>query len=99
MQLKHGKPVESIYQEDRDDKMELIEKIPSTDNQENKIINTIALNKIIENLNTKEKQIILLRFYKDKTQSQIGKMMGISQVQVSRIEKKVLLKMREKLEA
>ena len=97
--MKHGKPVESIYQEDRDDKMELIEKIPSTDNQENKIINTIALNKIIENLNTKEKQIILLRFYKDKTQSQIGKMMGISQVQVSRIEKKVLLKMREKLEA
>ena len=39
----------------------------------------------------------MLRYFKDKTQVQVAKMLGISQVQVSRIEKKVLLKMREKL--
>ena len=39
----------------------------------------------------KGKEIILLRYYKDKTQSEVGKILGISQVQVSRIEKRILL--------
>ena len=43
------------------------------------------------------KEVILLRYYKEKTQAQIAKILGISQVQVSRIEKKVLQKMRYKL--
>lgn len=77
----------------------MICKIPSIENQEAKIINKMALNQTIESLNDKERQIIMLRFYKDKTQSQVGKMLGISQVQVSRIEKNILEKMRQKLEA
>ena len=40
----------------------------------------------------------MLRYFKDKTQVQVAKMLGISQVQVSRIEKKVLLEMRKQLE-
>ncbi|WP_297430762.1 sigma factor-like helix-turn-helix DNA-binding protein, partial [Clostridium sp.] len=46
----------------------------------------------------KARQIILLRYFKDKTQVQVAKMLGINQVQVSRIEKKVLAEMRKKLE-
>lgn len=96
------RPVESIYQEEQGDeknKRELISKIPSNDNQENNIVNNMALAQIIENLDSRERQIIILRFYRDKTQTQVGKMLGISQVQVSRIEKNVLNKMKQKLEA
>ena len=57
----------------------------------------MALKEIIENLDTKERQIIILRYFRDKTQSQVAKMIGTTQVQVSRIEKKVLNSMREKL--
>jgi RNA polymerase sporulation-specific sigma factor len=48
-------------------------------------------------LNQKEKEIILLRYYKEKTQVQVSKILGISQVQVSRIERKILNSMKEKL--
>lgn len=96
------RPVESIYQEDNNDdndKRELISKIHIDTNQESKIINSMALNQVINNLDTREKQIVILRFYKDKTQTEVGKMLGISQVQVSRMEKSVLEKMKQGLEA
>lgn len=59
----------------------------------------MALSQVIRKLDERERQIIILRYYKDKTQSQIGEILGISQVQVSRIEKNVLSKMKQKLEA
>ncbi len=96
------RPVESIYQDennDDNDKRELLSKIPVETNQELKIINNMALKQVIGNLNAREKQIIILRFYKDKTQTEVGKMLGISQVQVSRMEKNVLEKMKQRLEA
>lgn len=96
------RPIESIYQDennDDNDKRELISKIPVETNQELKIINNMALKQVIGNLNAREKQIIILRFYKDKTQTEVGKMLGISQVQVSRMEKSVLEKMKQRLEA
>ena len=63
-----------------------------------KLIEKIALKEILNQLEPKEKQIIVLRYFEDKTQSDIAKKMGISQVQVSRIEKKVLLRIRKKME-
>lgn len=95
-------PVESIYKEDsqNDDKnLSLINKLPSVENEENTVINRLTVNQLIANLEPKERQIIILRFYKNKTQSQVGEALGISQVQVSRIEKNILNKMRIKLEA
>lgn len=95
-------PVESIYKEEsqNDDKNSvLINKIPAVENEENAVINKLTVNQLIENLEPKERQIIILRFYKNKTQSQVGEALGISQVQVSRIEKNILNKMRIKLEA
>ena len=58
----------------------------------------MALREVISELDDREKQIILLRFYKEQTQSQVGKILGITQVQVSRIEKKVLERMKLRLE-
>lgn len=77
----------------------LIDKISETkaDNNE-QIIDNIALKQAISKLKPRERQIIVLRYFKDKTQSEIAKGLGISQVQVSRIEKKVLGIMKNILE-
>ena len=52
---------------------------------------------MIEKLMPRDKQLILLRYYKDKTQTDVAKILGISQVQVSRLEKKILDQMRKEL--
>ena len=93
--------VNSIYSvegSNTDERM-LIEKISDNKDEYNNLVNKITLNEIINNLEEREKKVILLRFYKEQTQSQVGKILGITQVQVSRIEKKVLEKMKIKLEA
>lgn len=92
------KPVSSIYEENSsDDSRNVIDKIPCAKDESNNIVDKIALKQLIENLDDREKQIILLRFYKDKTQSEVAKVLGITQVQVSRIEKKILNSMKLKL--
>lgn len=62
------------------------------------IIDKIALRQVLETLKPREKQIIILRYFKEKTQVQIAKMLGISQVQVSRIEKKILEDLKKKID-
>ena len=94
-------PVESIYKEEgqNDDKgTKIIDKFPAVENEENNIINKLTISQLIEKLEPKERQIIILRFYKNRTQAQVGEALGISQVQVSRIEKSILNKMRMNLE-
>lgn len=99
--IESSNPVDSIYSNENsaDDQRMLIEKIGTTKDEYNSLLDNITLNNIINELDEREKKIILLRFYKEQTQSQVGKILGITQVQVSRIEKKVLDKMRTKLEA
>lgn len=58
----------------------------------------ISLKNTLSGLEPRDKQIVLMRFFKDKTQSEIAKVMGISQVQVSRLENKILEKLKDKLE-
>ena len=65
--------------------------------EENEITNRIAIKKLISELKDNEKEVILLRYYKGKTQMQVAKILGITQVQVSRIERKVLDNMKRKL--
>lgn len=75
----------------------LIDKLSEDYEEDNEVIDKLALKEALTKLDMKSRQIILLRYFKDKTQIQVAKMMGISQVQVSRIEKKVLKIMKEKL--
>lgn len=77
--LEARNPVESIYKEEGktgDEKnIKLINKIPVGENEENTIINKLTVNQLINDLENKEKQIIVLRFYKNKTQSEVGKIL------------------------
>lgn len=69
----------------------------SEDTEKDNLIKHMVLKEIIEKLDPREKELIILRYYKDKTQVEVAKVLGISQVQVSRMEKKILLKMRKNL--
>ena len=91
---------ESLYAQTDDGKSEgrsLIEKLPSDEDYEQKIENRILLSQAFKGMDERERMIIYMRYFRQKTQSQIAAILGISQVQVSRIEKKVLMKMRDKL--
>ncbi|MGN1299174.1 MAG: sigma-70 family RNA polymerase sigma factor [Candidatus Scatovivens sp.] len=91
-----AKQVESINDEAfMDSGKEKIETIIVDENIQDKIVDKITLKQLIEKLNFREKEIINLRYFKDKTQMQVAKILGISQVQVSRIEKKILNNMKE----
>ena len=73
----------------------LIDKISEDSTEADDVMERITLNDLLSKLDKREKTIIIMRYFRDKTQSEIAEMLNISQVQVSRIEKKVLLKMRE----
>ena len=81
---------------DNNETTSLVDKICDNFSADN-LINKLALRGMIEELNAREKQVIIMRYYLDKTQSEIAKELGVSQVQVSRIENKVLNEMKDKL--
>ena len=94
--------VESIensnYTDQKDgNTISLLEMLANNKNEEEIITNKLTINSLIEGLESRDKQIILLRFYKEKTQSEVARILGITQVQVSRIERKILDTMKKKL--
>lgn len=102
MALDSARPVNSIedsqYRDNKTDKtISLIDQLSSGKDEENEITNRITIKKLISELKDNEKEVILLRYYKGKTQMQVAKILGITQVQVSRIERKVLDNMKRKL--
>lgn len=76
----------------------LIDKLSEKYEEDDSLIDRLALKEALGDLDAKSRQIIMLRYFKDNTQVEVAKMLGISQVQVSRIEKKVLKTMRKTLE-
>ena len=89
---------ENVYSSDKDgNELNILDTLKSNKDEANLITNKIVLSKMINSLEKRDKEIILLRYYKDKTQSEVGKILGISQVQVSRIEKRILEKMKKEL--
>lgn len=62
------------------------------------IMNRILVGQAMEKLGDTEQELIHLRFFEDKTQTEVAKVLGISQVQVSRLEKKILIQMRQNLD-
>jgi len=87
---------DTIHQDDGSPVL-LIDKLSENPDENAEIVDKLALKEALGNLDLKSRQIIILRYFKDKTQVQVAKMLGISQVQVSRIEKKVLKIMKERL--
>ncbi|WP_297517554.1 RNA polymerase sporulation sigma factor SigF [uncultured Clostridium sp.] len=74
-----------------------IDKLSENMQENTDMIERLALKEAIRSLDEKARRIIVLRYFKDKTQSEVAKLLGISQVQVSRIEKKILVIIKEKL--
>ena len=99
--IESNNTVDSIYSVEgsSEDERMLMEKIADNKDEYNTLVNRITINELIDNLDEREKKVVLLRYYKEQTQAQVGKILGITQVQVSRIEKRLLEKMRTKLEA
>lgn len=96
--LDSSKIVESIDNEDNtENNFSIKDKLPSNISESELIINKIDLNTTMNKLSIEDRKVIQLRYFQDKTQTQVAKIMGISQVQVSRMEKKILLKMKKLL--
>lgn len=95
--LESKKEVESLNAPiSQQDDLQVQDKIASKEDGE-QVINRLCLMEALDSLEIKERQIIVLRYFEDRTQTEVAKRMGISQVQVSRIEKKVLERMRKRL--
>ncbi|MCH5148231.1 MAG: sigma-70 family RNA polymerase sigma factor [Clostridiales bacterium] len=91
-------PVSIYNQSDyKDEKgQELLEKLPVEDRQE-EIIETLQLKLEIDKLPERDRKVIILRYFRDMTQSEVANMLGVSQVQVSRIENKIMENFRKTL--
>lgn len=98
--LEAGSEVESIYKtiyQNDGNSIYLIDKLVSSEDESRQAVDRLALEELLGQLEEKERSIIRMRYFEDKTQTEIAGFLGISQVQVSRIEKKVLTKMREQM--
>lgn len=84
----------TIYQNDGN-AVYLIDKIASEKDENENLLNQMVIEGLLKGLTDMEQTIIKLRYFENKTQTEIAKEVGISQVQVSRMEKKILLKMRD----
>ncbi len=83
--------------EDDSESLSLIDRIEPQEDENGKMLENIALTELVKKLDYRDRKIILLRYYFDKTQSEIAKELNISQVQVSRLENKILNNLRNKL--
>ncbi len=85
---------ENVYENDGDP-ITLMDQI--ADDSESAWFDKLALKEAIHRLSEREQLIVYLRYYKDQTQAEVAKRLGVSQVQVSRLEKKIILRMRDEL--
>ncbi len=101
MALEAGNEVESLHKtifQKEGNEISLMERIPSKKDESENLINHLVLQQLLEELNEKERELIQLRYFGEKTQTQTAQLLGMSQVQVSRLEKKVLHAMRRKIQ-
>lgn len=82
------------YKDDETDP--LLERLPSKDTQD-ELIDSLSLKGAIDELDERERKIIILRYFRDYTQSEVAEMIGVSQVQISRIESRIIAEFKDKL--
>ena len=88
---------QSVYQNDGNELYMVDQLADKGKDEQEKMLNHLVIKQLIEGLPETEQKLIRLRYYQDKTQTEVAKMLGISQVQVSRMEKKILLGLRERM--
>ena len=97
-----GAEVESLYRETGNGEeggLRLMDRIPDGTQNEEQLMNRLVLKQLMEKLPEKDREIIVRRYFENQTQTRIAADLNISQVQVSRLEKRILKKMREYLGA
>ena len=92
--LEAGSEVEPIHQKEGNE-IRLMDKLEEKEHREEKILDHMLLQQLLGTLEKEERTLIYMRYFQDKTQSQVGKELGISQVQVSRMEKKIMENLRK----
>lgn len=98
--MEAGSEVESLYravQKQEEGGLCLMDKIEDQNQDHEKLLNRMVLEELIGQLEEKEREIILRRYFENQTQTEIARALNISQVQVSRLEKRILKQMRERL--
>ncbi len=101
MAMEAGNEVESLYKtiyQGDGNAIYLIDKIEEEKDINHNIVNRIVVEELMNSLDEKERELIKMRYFKEKTQTEIASELGISQVQVSRLEKKILKSLRHMLE-
>ena len=99
MAMDAGQDVESIYKsvyQMDGNEICLVDKLPMEKDEQEELVNHLLLEQLLEYLGDEEKQLIRMRYFENITQLEVAKKLGVSQVQVSRMEKKVLMLMRKK---
>ena len=100
MAIESAAEVESIYktipQKDGSEVC-LLDKMESQGSGMQQLLNKVVLEQLLEELPQEERRLIVMRYLQEKTQSEVAKVMGVSQVQISRLEKRILRQLREKL--
>ena len=102
MALETGAEIESLYKtiyQSDGSPIYLIDKLAQSKDESENMIDKLALREVIASLDEREQEIIKLRYFNDRTQTDIAKELGISQVQVSRMEKRILKILKDKLGA
>ena len=89
-------PAESLQRETGEDGFTL-EQLLGDDSQEEQLLERVSLREAIDQLPERERQVIALRYFHDMTQERAARVLGVSQVQVSRLERKAVAKLRELL--
>ncbi len=93
----HPEYLYDVVHQDDGNPVLLIDKVGLEEDSEGDLIDRIVLKELLSELKERDRQVIILRYFKDKTQVEVAKLLGISQVQVSRIEKRIIEEMKKKL--
>lgn len=89
-------PVKSLYEEtDKDSGLYLVDTVSDDDKAEDELIDKMALSEAMKNLDKREQNVIIMRYFRSMTQDKTAQCMGVSQVQVSRIEAQAKKKIKE----
>ena len=100
MVLEAGAEVESLHKtiyQGEGTELSLLDKIPEEENRQEKLLDKVLLEELLGRLETEERKLIYMRYFQDMTQTEIARQLHISQVQVSRMEKRILKKLKKLL--
>ena len=101
MVLEAGAEVESLHKtiyQGEGTELSLLDKIPEKENHQEKLLDKVLLEELLGRLETEERKLIYMRYFQDMTQTEIARQLHISQVQVSRMEKRILKKLKKHCE-